>query len=94
MMITPYNVLRHELVGLKAKVIEAAHPGYIGIAGEVVDETKNTLALEVEGVKKKVPKDGAVFELTLPDKTRVRVDGKLLAERSEERVKKKIKIRF
>ncbi|ODS38142.1 MAG: ribonuclease P [Candidatus Altiarchaeales archaeon WOR_SM1_86-2] len=93
-MITPYNILRHELIGLYAEVSDAAHEGYKNIKGRVVDETRNTLTIETEGNEKKVPKDCVTLDITLPEGTIVRVDGKLLVARPEDRVKKKYRIRF
>lgn len=93
-MITPYNVLRHELVGLKARVVKSTHKGYEKVSGTIVDETRNTLTIRQAGRDKKIPKNSATFELTLNGETRVSVDGKLLSARPEDRVKKKIKIQF
>ena len=93
-MITPYNVLRHELVGMQACVSKAKHAGYESIAGVIIRETKNTLTIKQNGKNKTIPKDAAVFELTLDNGTRVRADGRLLLARPEDRVKKKIRITF
>ena len=93
-MITPYNILRHELIGLYAEVSDAAHEGYKGIKGRVIDETRNTLTIETQGKEKKLPKNSVTLDITLPDGAVVRVDGKLLVARPEDRVKKKYRIRF
>jgi ribonuclease P protein subunit POP4 len=93
-MITPYNVLRHELVGLRAKIARAHHKAYEKIGGVIVNETRNTLTIRQSGVDKKVPKESAVFELTLDEGAEVEVDGRLLLARPEDRVKKKIRINF
>jgi len=93
-MITPYNVLRHELVGLPAGVYSSPHKNFKNIRGEIIGETRNTLSIRQDGVEKKIPKNAASFELTLDNKTKVRVDGKLLIARPEDRIKKKIRITF
>ena len=93
MMITPYNVLRHELIGLEAKIVDASHPGYV-VSGTISDETRSTIAIKGSKGEKKVPKDSVVLELNLPDKSVVRVDGKLLVARPQERLKKKYRIKF
>lgn len=89
MRITPRNILRHELIGLPVEVVEAENPSLVGIRGLVLDETKNTLVIgEPGGAKKVVLKFQATFLFSLPDGTRVRVDGKYLVGRPEERLKK------
>ncbi|MFH1125717.1 MAG: ribonuclease P protein component 1 [Candidatus Altiarchaeota archaeon] len=93
-MITPYNVLRHELVGLKAKIAAARHKGYEDISGAIVDETRNTIAIRQKDKHKKIPKGSATFEFALDEGALVRVDGTLLLARPEERIKKKIRIKF
>ena len=92
-MITPYNFLRHEVVGLKAKVVEATDDGY-KISGTINDETRNTLKIKTEKGDKIVPKDCIIIDFTLPKGVVVRVDGKLLIARPEERIKKKYRLKF
>jgi ribonuclease P protein subunit POP4 len=92
-MITPYNIMRHELTGLNARVVEATHNGY-GCEGVIVAETRNTIDIEHEGKIKRLPKDCIVLELDLPGKCVVRIDGKLLVARPEDRIKKKYRIKF
>ena len=88
-MITPKNLVHHELIGLRVRVVEPAP--FAGLSGMVVDETRNTLTLEVRGQDKKIPKDQVVFSFTLPSGERVRVAGKLLVARPEDRIKKRIR---
>jgi len=87
-MITPYNILRHELCGLKARVVESTHPGY-KVEGVIVDETRNTLTIKAGEKNIKVPKDCITVELNLPKDAVVRIEGKLLVSRPEDRIKKK-----
>ena len=47
-MITPKNLVKHELIGLEAEVAGSTNKFSIGISGLVVDETKNTLSIETE----------------------------------------------
>jgi len=46
MPLTPETLARHELVGLPVRVVDAASPDYVGIAGRVVSETASTLVIE------------------------------------------------
>ncbi|ADG13297.1 Ribonuclease P, Rpp29 [Methanocaldococcus infernus ME] len=89
-MITPHNILRHELIGLKVEIVSSPNKSLVGIKGRVVDETRNMLFIETEKKVVKIPKALAVFLFHL-DNCKVKVDGRLLIGRPEERLKKKIK---
>ena len=91
-MITPQNILRHELIGLDVEILESSNPSLVGIRGRVVDETRNTLIIERydNGKEVIIPKDIAVFKFKLESKS-VRVLGRFLIGRSEDRLKRKIK---
>lgn len=93
-MITPRNILRHELIGLNAKVSGKTHKGY-GCAGIIIGETKNTLRVRTDlGGIKTVPKDCIDLELNLPGGEVILLDGRLLIARPEERIKKKYRIKY
>jgi len=87
--ITPRNLLNHELIGLEAEVVESSDKNLVGVKGLILDETKYTLLIgQPGGRKRRVLKHVAVFRITLPDGTKVRVDGKVLVGRPEERLKR------
>ncbi len=90
-MITPENIVRHELIGLEARVESSKDPGAPGTSGRVIDETRNMLKLETAGGKEKsFAKEQCVFSFVVPGTgERVRVDGKILVARPEDRVKKR-----
>lgn len=90
MPITPYNIVRHELCGLEVTVVDSTDPTQKKLKGRVVDETYNTLVIEVKDREKVVAKKNCKFLFVLPDKTKVLVDGKLLVGRPEDRIKKKL----
>lgn len=90
---TPYNILRHELVGLRVNVVDATSVGY-RCSGEIIGETRNTLKIKNKGGVKILPKDCITLELKLPGKGVVRIEGNLLVSRPEDRIKKKYRIRF
>ncbi len=72
----PETLPRHELAGLHVEVIDASSDDYVGIAGEVIDETHNTLVVrEGPASNKQVPKATATFSFTLPDGDVVIVEG-------------------
>ncbi|AMQ19027.1 ribonuclease P [Thermococcus peptonophilus] len=84
---TRKNIIWHELIGLKAKVIRASHPELVGIEGYVLDETRNTLVL-VGDRAWVVPKDVVEIEFDLGNE-KIRVNGKDLVGRPEMRLKKR-----
>lgn len=43
--ITPENLIYHTLIGLEAVVSGSTNPDMVGIAGVVIDETRNTLVI-------------------------------------------------
>jgi len=70
-------------------VLNDSNPSNINIRGKVVDETKNTLIIQSTGLKR-VAKKNATFKFSLDDVT-VKVEGKTLIGRPEDRVKKQNK---
>jgi len=90
MSITPQNLVRHELFGLKVKIASSTDTTQKGLSGRVIDESYNTLRIETKGGEKTAIKKKCVFIFTLPDKQKVEVDGKLLVSRPEDRIKKKL----
>jgi ribonuclease P protein subunit POP4 len=91
-MITPKNLVRHELISLPIEIIDSKNKKNIGISGRVIDETRNMLVIEkTNGKEAKLVKDQCVFVFVLPDKTKVKVDGKILVGRPEDRIKKKFR---
>ncbi len=87
-MITPQNILRHELIGLTAKIRKASDKGLEGREGEVFDETRNMLTIKAGGKFVNVPKKGGVFLFRLAERW-VEIDGNAIIARPEDRVKKK-----
>lgn len=90
-MISSQNILRHELIGLDVLVIRASNPEQVGVAGLVIDETKNTLVIRTGRGEKRIPKRFSVFRFQLPDGTLVDVDGSCLEARPERRITMRIR---
>lgn len=89
-MITPDNILVHELIGLKVRVVESLSRPHEGIEGIVVGETLNTLLVESPNGKKRVPKKNTKFEFELQGGRRVLVNGEDILNRPENRLKRGI----
>lgn len=90
MKVTP-EIIRHEFIGTEGKIAKSQHADYVGIHGEVIDETKNTFTIMHKGKAKSVIKNSAVFNFKFSDGTIVEIDGKLLVGRPEDRLKKTVK---
>ncbi len=89
-MITPYNLLRHELVGLPVK----ARVQGVVFEGTVEQESAKTFTITTPKGSKKVIKGSSTLEFTLPHGAVVSVAGHLLAQRPEDRIKKRHRIRY
>ncbi len=87
-MITPQNLVRHELIDLQVKVVDCTNKASVGLTGRVVDETRNTLVIESEGKEKRLVKEQCIFSFKVGGKW-VRVDGKIIIARPEDRIKKR-----
>lgn len=91
MPITAHNLVRHELIGLKVRIVSSSDPMHTKVNGRVIDETYNMLKIEAKNSREKtISKSNSIFIFTLPNKTKVKVDGKVLIGRPEDRIKKKI----
>jgi ribonuclease P protein subunit POP4 len=56
MTITPGNVLRHELIGLFAKIVESTDPTLRGMNGTIVFETKNMISIRRDSIIRQAAK--------------------------------------
>ena len=70
-------------------MLEDSNPTNTHIRGKVIDETKNTLVIRGNGIKR-IAKKGAIFKFNL-DGIAVKIEGKTLIGRPEDRVKKQTK---
>ena len=96
-MISSKNIFYHELIGLELKVVDSSNPSLIGLQGTVIDETKKTLLVEV---REDVPDEDLssnqndlifICNEKLIQKDVVEIDGKILLNRPEDRIKKRYK---
>ena len=88
-MLTKKNLKKHELIGLRIKVMRSSNRTQEGTEGKVVDETQNTFRIERGNREKIVQKRGSVFMFTLPAGEKVKVSGDEIAFRPEERIRKR-----
>jgi ribonuclease P protein subunit POP4 len=88
--LSPENLARHELIGLRVHVDSNTDPGLVGIEGLVVDETRNTFLLETKRKIVRIAKSNASLIFTLPDGRRARVQGSILISQPENRISKRM----
>jgi len=91
MKITPRNILKHELIGLKVEIVESKNRYLKGLNGEIIWETSKMIIIRKNGKIKHIPKNICNFLFYLPDGIKVIVDGNLLVGKPEKRIKKVIK---
>ncbi|MHA1607628.1 MAG: ribonuclease P protein component 1 [Candidatus Freyarchaeota archaeon] len=84
------DLVRHELIGLNVAVVESLNDKFIGFSGVLIDESRNMITLKSEnGAVRKIPKEVCVFEFELPQGEKVRVDGRAITGRPQDRLKMK-----
>ena len=78
------RIVRTELIGLDVEVLSGP---YSGIAGKVVDETKNTFTIDSAGTERMVPKPGNEFRFAYEGRN-IDIKGSEIMHRPEDRIKK------
>ena len=82
------DIARHELIGLNAIVEKSTNPSQEGLKGKIVDETKSSITIETSKGRKLLLKKNIELQLTVENK-KIKIKGKLLEGRPEERIKVK-----
>jgi ribonuclease P protein subunit POP4 len=86
MTVTPKNVLRHELTGLFAKIVESPDPTLRGMSGTIVFETKNMISIRKDSVIRQAPKRAATRIKLQTDSGACFISGSTLIGRPEDRI--------
>ncbi|MDE1849624.1 MAG: ribonuclease P protein subunit [Candidatus Micrarchaeota archaeon] len=84
------NIVLHELIGLKVRVIKSLDKKQRGLSGTVVDETKNTLEIRKGAERKRVIKKISVFKFYASGRSFI-VNGEEISFRPHERLEKALK---
>ena len=87
----PKDVLKYELIGIDAEIVDAKNKSLIGIKGKIIDETKNTITIETQDTTKKILKEQVTIKMKIQNKIAI-VNGEKLVARAEDRIKKRNKI--
>ncbi len=81
------NIHMHEFIGQKIEIITSSHGRWNGRSAKIVDETKNTFRIEIEGKERTLPKKGTVLALKI-NNDNIRINTSDLSFRPEDRIKK------
>ena len=84
-MITPENIIRHELVGLHTRIIQSANSQMVGTSGDIVDETKHMFVLQTDSGTKSIPKDINTWGFCISG-IDIHINGANITKRSAERL--------
>lgn len=86
MLVDSSNLIYHNLVGRRVKVLSSTDPTQVGLEGMVTDETSRTLTIYSEGKSRMVPKAISTFAFYLPPE--VVAAGSDIALSPEDRLKR------
>jgi ribonuclease P protein subunit POP4 len=78
------KVFAHELIGKEIEMISSTNKSYQGIQGLIVDETKATLKVRVQGLVKTLLKSAITFKIKGSDEM---IEGKSITKKPEDRIK-------
>ncbi len=79
-------VLMCPLIGFEAEVVNSSSKKFMGLKGKVIDESKNMLQIESNGMIKRIPKKGNLFQICEGARC-TKVYGKEILYRPEEKAK-------
>lgn len=85
----PGDLLVHEFIHLTVDVTHSPDPGFVGLHGRIVDETKNTFVIERSDDNKRIiiQKARNIFKFDLENDT-VLIKGDDITVRPQDRLKK------
>ena len=96
--ISPNNIHQHELIGLNVELIHTSDKQLIGRKGLIIDETKNMFIIDFEtqtnSKRAKIVKKDCTFRFTLPSGEMVDVEGRIIKDKPENRLKNIIRKRW
>ena len=80
---------KEEFIGLNVNINYCKDPSWIGKTGIVLDETKNTFLLKINGKNKRIGKINSKFEFKYKGK-KITLNGSQISYKPEDRIKKKL----
>ena len=91
-MISPKNLVNHELIGLEIEIKNSENKSLIGKKGKVIDETKSTFIIQDKNKTKTIIKKGTLFVFNV-DSQKIQIKGDYLQGNPWDRIKAKIKVK-
>lgn len=91
MKVSKFNVLCHELIGLKAKILSHPDPSLKGVEGVIMWESPRTIQMDLGSRRITILKPGSILLLQMPEGEWVKVKGDELLGGPFERAKRMIK---
>ncbi|MEE9525249.1 MAG: ribonuclease P protein subunit [Candidatus Woesearchaeota archaeon] len=76
------DIIKREIIGLTTEVVDSKNKGNIGIKGNIIDETKNTIIIQHKKNKKRLFKNN----ITLKINNQI-IKGKTLQGKPKDRIK-------
>lgn len=87
MSITRNNIHKHEFIGQNIRIVTSSDSRWNGISAKIVDETKNTLKIDINGNEKILQKKGCEFTMKIGGEN-VKINASRITFRPEDRIKK------
>jgi len=78
---------KEEFIGLHVRIKACKDSNWVNRSGLIINETKKTFLIEIDGQEKMIAKKTATFEFDYNDK-KIILDGSKIVYRPENRIKK------
>ncbi len=80
-----------DFIGKEIRIVESKNSQFVGFAGKIVDETKNTFSIMNEAKVKMIPKEGSKFQFD-DNKEKFTINGEYIRISPENRIKESRRI--
>ena len=84
-MILPENLVFHEMIGMQTIVSNSSNDSFVGIQGQIIDETQSLFYIKTHNGIKLIPKNHSDWQFHLTDQ-KITLAGSKLNRRSEYRL--------
>lgn len=84
-MITPENIIQHELIGLDTTITNSSNPQFIGLNGTITNETKSMFTIKTTKGEKSIPKQNSEWTFNVNNQE-LKLEGSKIHKRSHDRI--------